>query len=174
MTTESEIAGLKRRLEALEAEGEIRKVVARYMEICDHLDENAPMDELGELFAKDAVWQGKKPKYAKDFGRHEGRDAIVKFLDTYRAPLPHFTSNVHFLTTEQITVKGQSAKGEWVMLQTPTFHEGSSYMLAARLYMDFIHEEGRWRISQFATENLFSKPIEGVWQEDTVLPIPQK
>ena len=172
-TYKSQIANLQTRLAALEAESEIRALVARYMEICDELGPTSPMDEVGSLFCKNAIWEGKGKRYSKAFGGHRGRHAIVTFLDTYRAPKPHFASNVHFLTSETLKVRGQKAEGSWVMLQTPSFASGESFVLAARLLLSFAHEDDAWRISRFETTNLFGRPIDGGWHSNAPIPIPQ-
>lgn len=164
---------LNDRIAALEAEGAIRRLVARYMEICDALDADAPMAELGALFTKDATWQGAGAKYGATFGGHRGREAIVAFLNSYCEPAPHFAANAHFLTSESIAVDGEAAEGSWVMLQTPTFAGGASFLMAARLNLTFKIEDGQWRIDRFATENLFSRPIDGGWNVDAPIPVPR-
>lgn len=171
-TYKAQINALQKRVAALEAESAIRAVVARYMEICDDLGPDAPMKELGQLFSKDAVWVGSGKAYKKAFGGHKGRDAIVAFLDTYRTPKPHFASNVNFLTSESLNVRGERATGSWVMLQTPSFAVGESFILAARLQLNFKFEDGAWRISQFQTTNLFGRPIEGGWHSSAPIPVP--
>lgn len=176
-TQTAQIAKLQLRMDALEAEGDIRRVVARYMEICDNLRPKSPMKELGELFCVQAIWEGAGKKYAQAFGGHKGRAAIVKFLQTYCAP-PLFSSNVHFVTTESLKVNknsgtsATSAKGNWVMLQTPSFANGESFVLAARLHLSFEKEDGCWRISRFKTTNLFGRPIEGGWHSKAPIPTP--
>lgn len=172
-TLESQIAQLQRDVRALQAEGEIRRVVARYMEICDDLGPDAPMDELGQLFCTEAVWEGKGKRYENAFGGHIGRAAIVAFLNTYAAPAPHFASNVHFVTTEHLTVDDDTAVGSWVMLQTPSFSNGESFVLAARLTLSFQVEDGAWRIARFKTTNLFGRPIDGGWHSKAPIPTPQ-
>ncbi len=173
MNDNIQISRLAKRVEALEAESAIRKLVARYMEICDALDEHAPMEELGSLFCKDAIWEGSGKKYAKSFGGHKGREAIVGFLDTYRTPNPHFASNVHFLTSEALAVDGETASGTWVMLQTPSFSSGESFVLAARLHLKFAFEDEKWRIQHFKTTNLLGRPIEGGWHSKAAIPTPK-
>lgn len=173
MNENIQISRLAKRVAALEAESAIRQVVARYMEICDSLDEHAPMEELGLLFCKDAVWEGSGKKYAESFGGHKGRQAIVSFLDGYRKPRPHFDSNVHFLTSEALAVDGEVASGTWVMLQTPSFASGESFVLAARLHLQFAYEEDCWRIQHFKTTNLFGRPIEGGWHSQATIPTPR-
>lgn len=171
-TYKSQIAKLMKRVDALESEAAIRGVMARYMEICDDLGPGTPMDELGALFSSKAVWEGAGKAYKDAFGDHVGRDAIVRFLDTYRHPEPHFVSNAHFLTSEVIEVSGRKAHGSWVMLQTPSFRTGESFILAARLSVDFKLEDGAWRISRFRTSNLLKRAIEGAWRTDAQLPTP--
>ncbi len=164
---------LLHRVARLEAEREIRAVMMRYMELCDRLDASTPMDELGALFAIDARWVGKGARYGKAFGGHEGRAAIVAMLDAYRGPAPHFALNAHFLGSETIAVDGDRATGNWMMLQTSTYADGRSDLRSARLDVQFAVEEGRWRISRFETENLFSRPVDR-WDDPAEVPVPDK
>ncbi len=172
MSEASEIRKLEERLAALEGESQCRRVLSRYMELCDHLDKDTRMEELGELFCEDAVWEGRGGKYGDAFGGHRGRAAIVAFLNSYREPEPHFASNAHFLTSEQLEADASSARGTWVMLQTPTFRDGSSFLMAARLRVSFRRDADTWRIERFATANLFSRPVEKGWEIEAALPVP--
>ena len=84
----------------------------------------------------------------------------------------HFSVNVHFLTSELIELSSaNSACGSWVMLQTSTFADGRSHLNAARLSVDFARAKGRWRMSHFRTENLFSRPVDA-WDVSAPLPVP--
>ena len=171
-TYRSQISKLQKQVHALEAESAIRRLVSRYMEICDDLKADAPLDELGSLFCKDAVWVGSGKKYSKTFGGHKGRKAIISFMQTYCEPKPHFAANVHFLTSESLYVRGQKASGSWVMLQTPSFSSGESFVLAARLNLEFAYEDEAWRIARFSTTNLFGRPIDGGWHSNAPIPTP--
>ena len=158
------------RLEALEAQAAIRRVMARYMELCDRLDAATPMAELGQLFTHDAEWAGQGEKYGAAFGGHVGRDAILAMLETYRQP-QHFAFNAHFLTSETINVTGATATGSWMMLQTSTFASGVSFLTSASLAVGFSLDGGAWRIARFATTNLFSRPV-SAWNDPSPLPVP--
>ena len=167
------LAAVTARLDRLEAESAIRTVMADYMRLCDRLDATTPMEELGSLFADDAVWGGRGARYGAAFGVHHGRDAILAMLDGYRRPIPHFTFNAHFLTSESIVVDGEGAAGTWVMLQTATYATGASDLRAARLHVAFVRQEERWRIHRFQTENLFSRPVDR-WDDPAPVPVPPR
>ena len=149
------------RLGRLEAESAARRVMARYMELCDQPDDGYDIAALGDLFATDAVWEGKGSKYGAAFGRHVGRRAIMDFIGSFRQP-PHFALNVHYLTSESISTGATGPEGRWVMLQLSRYADGRSSMLGARLEVKFAFEDGVWRIVRFQTENLFSAP----WDRD--------
>jgi hypothetical protein len=159
------------RLERLEAESAVRAVLARYMALCDTLDADTPMDELGGLFADDAEWVGAGTRHAAAFGAHRGRAAIVAMLDRYRGPTPHFAMNAHFLSSENITVTGGQARGGWMMLQTSTYADGSADLRAARLTVDFTRQD-RWRIARFETQGIFSRRVDR-WDDAAPLPVPE-
>jgi hypothetical protein len=131
------------------------------------------MEELGELFAIDAVWAGKGQRYGAAFGGHQGRAAIVSMLESYRGPTPHFAMNAHFLASETIKVAHDciTARGTWMMLQTSTYADGRSDLRSARLEVAFAVEDGRWRIARFETENLFSRPVDR-WDDPAPVPVP--
>ncbi len=171
MSDKATIAALTKRIERLEAEGEIRKTINRYMEICDTLSPDSPMDELAALFTDDASWGGKGARYDKAFGGHVGRGAITEFLKGYCDP-PHFTMNAHFLTSEVIQVDGDHADATWLMLQTPTFRNGESFLMSARLEVRFARREDRWLIQDFRTSNIFGRKMVGDWNDDLDVPTP--
>lgn len=159
------------RLEALEAESAIRRLVARYFQICDRLGPDTPFAELGELFTPGALWEG-KGRYAKAFGRYEGREAIVAMIRGYCLPTPHFTMTGHFFSAEDIAVDGATASGKWMMLQTSDYADGSSDFRSACLTMRFARDGTRWRIAHFLTENIFSRRVER-WSDAETIPVPE-
>lgn len=158
------------RLNRLEAESAIRRLVAGYFRICDDLGPKTPFDELGELFTDDAVWEG-RGRYAKAFGRYEGRAAIVAMIRSYCLPEPHFAMTGHFFSAEDIVVGGQAATGQWMMLQTSDYIHGKSDFRAAHLTMRFAQSGAAWRIAHFLTQNIFSRQVEH-WNDEASIPVP--
>lgn len=149
------------RLRALEAQNGVRKTIARYMALCDVPGRVLEGESLAALFCDDAVWEGIGPQYADKFGRLSGPREIVTMLQRYLPPTPHFTSNTHFLTSENIDVTGESAMGRWIMLQASSYVDGQAELISARLEVDFTrspHDETIWLIRHFRTERLFDAP----------------
>lgn len=164
-------AAVLERLASLEAEGETRRLVARYFRICDDLGPNTPFEELGELFTPDAVWEG-RGRYAKAFGRYEGRSAIVEMIRSYCLPEPHFAMTGHFFSAEDIRVESATAaSGNWMMMQTSDYADGRADFRAAQLSLRFALDGGCWRIAQFHTQNIFSRQVER-WNDEVSIPVP--
>ena len=172
MSDTETIEALTRRIEALENEKAVRACMNRYMYLCDRLGVGFELDELMVLFTEDATWEGKGGRYNKTFGRHQGAQAIRAMFAKYTVPPAHFRLNVHYLTSELITVNGASAQGSWVLLQPSTFSSGKSQLSSARLSVAFREEEGAWKIARFETEALFSRPVEQPWDSSDALPVP--
>ena len=140
------------------------------MALCDHLGPDTPLDALGGLFTRHAIWEGHGSRYAAAFGRHEGRVAIVAMLGGYADP-PHFAFNAHYLASEAIIVEGESATGRWMMLQASTYQSGASDLRSAELAIDFAVEDRLWRIAHFRTTNLFSRRVSD-WNDAVSIPVP--
>jgi hypothetical protein len=153
------LAALTERVTALEGERAVRNVLARYMTLCDQPCTDQSFPQLGDLFTADAVWEGVGELYTKTFGRQHGREAIVAFLGAYLAPSPHFKRNVHFLSSDQVSVDGERAHGQWLMMQASTYENGSSEAIGARLNIDFVRSAGQaWQMAHFRTQRLFCAP----------------
>ncbi len=169
MSNPVDLADLSARLSRLEAADAARRVTMRYFRLCDTLGPDTPLDELGALFARDAVWEG-RGRYRKAFGRHEGRDAIVAMLGSYTQP-PHFALNAHYLSSEDIDVVGEAVTGRWMMLQVSTYSDGRSDLRSAALTIEFVREEGSVRIARFVTENIFARDV-AAWNDEAPISVP--
>jgi ketosteroid isomerase-like protein len=166
------IAELRAHIDTLESQIAIRAVMSGYMRLCEHLGPETQLQELAELFTPEAQWLGIGQRYGATYGSHSGRAAILAMLGAYCNP-PHFAFNAHFLTSETITVSGNCGQGRWMMLQTATYAGGSSDLRSARLNVAFARTQGRWQISRFETENMFSRKIDH-WDDASTAPLPSK
>lgn len=162
---------LAARLARLEAAQAVRDTLARYMALCDVPLHAAYADgafpRVADLFTLDAVWEGVGRRAAGTFGSHHGAQAIAAFVQGYLPPSTHFQRNLHFLASEHITVAvdGQSARGQWLMLQLSSYGAGGAEAISARLTIDFAPApDGRWLMSHFRTERLECAPWHGSGQ----------
>lgn len=147
---------LLQRLATLEGESQVRRLMARYMDLCDVPRALAQVRELAELFSEDAIWEGVGSQTAQTFGQHQGREAIAAFVGGYLPPSEHFRLNLHYLTSESIVVDGSTARGQWIMQQICTYADGRSELFGTRLNVDFRCVDGAWLIAHFRTQRLFN------------------
>lgn len=153
---------LQARLARLEGEAAVRRLMARYMDLCDvPRDSRALQAELAGLFAEDAVWEGLGARAGQSFGRHEGRAAVAAFVAGYLPPAEHFALNLHFLGSESIEVGegGGTARGQWLMQQLSTYVDGRSELFGTRLNLDFRRVGEAWQIIHFRTRRLLAMPL---------------
>ena len=155
----SDFALLAERVAVLEAESALRLLVNRYMALCDVPGPAERAHALGQLFCEDACWQGIGSRYARKFGRIEGREAIVDMLMGYLPPSPHFQFNAHFLGGEQISIDGTTANGQWLMQQLSRYDAERGEAIVAALTLEFRQVDGTWLISAFTTERLDACPL---------------
>jgi hypothetical protein len=147
---------LLQRLATLEGESQVRRLMARYMDLCDVPRALTQVRELAELFSEDAIWEGVGSQTAQTFGQHQGREAIAAFVGGYLPPSEHFRLNLHYLTSESIVVDGSTARGQWIMQQICTYADGRSELFGTRLNIDFRFVDGAWLIAHFRTQRLFN------------------
>lgn len=164
---------LVERVATLEAEAEIRRLQARYMLLCDTpisehgvKDDAQRIDLIMALYAEDAVWEGVGSYYDGQFGRLEGKAAIRRHFEAFWGEKrdPALLLNVHYLTSEQIHVRGDGAEGQWVHCQPWIFSDGTSLLRSSRLNNAFRREpDGVWKITRTRTENVFVAPLKEGW-----------
>lgn len=150
---------LLQRLATLEGESQVRRLMARYMDLCDVPRALTHVSELARLFCIDAIWEGVGSQTAQTFGQHRGRDAVAAFVGGYLPPSDHFSLNLHYLTSESIVVDGYTAKGQWIMQQVSTYADGRSELFGTRLNIDFRCVDGAWLIAHFRTQRLFNTEL---------------
>lgn len=173
------VQALQDQVATLTAEAEIRRIQARYMFLCDTPcpefgveDDAERIERIVDLYAEDAVWEGVGAYYDNQFGRSVGKDAIRKHFQGFWGQKrdPALVLNVHYLTSEQIHVRGDEADGQWVHCQPWIFSDGSSLLRSSRLNNLFRKQDGVWKIARTRTENLFVAPLTAGWAES----VPEK
>lgn len=164
------VAELVREVAALRAEAEARRLLARYMFLCDSplpepgMDDEQRARAIGELFTDDAVWEGVGATQNQAFGKHLGGDAVAAhMLRFYTAENPKQVFNTHYLTAEQLRATPDGAEGNWVQFQPWMYDDGTSQLRSSRLHVRFRPTDAGWRICGYRTENLFVAPLPDHW-----------
>ena len=143
---------IERRLLALEAVEEIKRLKARY---CAYCDDDYDADGIANLFAEDAIWEG------GTFGRYNGRDEIRQFFVNAPAMLP-FT--VHMVMNPIIEVNGDTATGIWYLFQACTFAEGERAVWgSARYDEEYARVDGAWKFKNLKLSSHFWTPFDEGW-----------
>jgi hypothetical protein len=144
---------LLQRLDVLESESAIRRLMAEYQDARDF--STGSSTHIANLFTVNGIWEG-VGRLAEVLGSHQGREAIERRFST---PLPF---SVHFLTNESITIDGDTAVGRWRFLQS-TVYKGQAAWAAGRYHNDFVRIEGQWRFQHVRIDAIFVTPYEEGW-----------
>jgi len=170
----AQVQALSDQVQAMQAEADIRRLQARYMHLCDTPcpeagvdDDGVRIDRIVGLYTEDAVWEGVGAYYDNQFGRSVGHAGIRRHFEAFWGQKrdPALVLNVHYLTSEQIHVAGDTASGPWMHLQPWIFGDGSSLLRSSRLNNGFRRVDGVWKLSRTRTENVFVAPLAAGWAE---------
>ena len=135
---------LEQRLQRMEAESEIRRILVEYGAFLDSRNFAAYAD----LFAEDGEWVG-------GFGRFRGPEAIRAMLEeNLGQPEPGFInkSNFHMLTNPHITIEGDRAQvTSKYLFWSRSPEDRPAPMLAGRYVDEFVRRDGKWKIARRTT-----------------------
>lgn len=119
------------RIEDIEA---IKKLKARYCEICD--DMHNP-NRITSLFAEDGIWE------SPDFGKAQGHGAIWELFQGFQEM---FSFSQHNITNPIIDVNGDRATGIWYIMGPWDYTEdGREIWMTARYDDDYVKIDGAWK-----------------------------
>jgi len=174
-TLEAQVAGLAEEVRQLRAEAEARRLLGRYMFLCDSpLPEPGLSDEeraraIGALFTEDAVWEGVGGTHGAQFGRHIGPEAIAAHMTGfYTASNPRQIFNTHYLCAEQLWATPEGAEGQWVQFQPWIYDDGKALLRSSRLHVQFQDTARGWRIAHYRTESLFIADMPAGWTSSLI------
>jgi len=172
---QQQLSKLAVEVKALRAESAARRLLGRYMFLCDSpLPENDMSDEqrceaIADLFVEDAVWEGVGAAHGAQFGRKVGPEAIAAhMLQIYGARYPRQIFNTHYLCTESLTASAEEAEGTWVQFQPWIYDDGTSVLRSSRLHVRFRDTTHGWRIAHYRTENLFIAELPQDWTSSVI------
>jgi uncharacterized protein (TIGR02246 family) len=140
-STSADIASLRQRVQQLEDQEQIRRVLVAYGEHLDARDYAA----YASLFARDGVWTG-------GFGSATGPVAIQAMLEeNLGRPEAGFINrnSFHLMTTMVVEVAGDTATARSrYLFYTATSDNRPGASLAGRYEDEFVREDGKWKIKR--------------------------
>ena len=162
-------------VKVLRAESEARRLLGRYMFLCDSpLPEHQMSDEqrcqaIAGLFTEDAIWEGVGGTHGAQFGRKVGPAAIAEHMTGfYGVRDPRQIFNTHYLCSECLTATADTAEGTWVQFQPWIYDDGTSLLRSSRLHVRFRDTAVGWRIAHYRTENLFIADLPDTWTKSLI------
>lgn len=169
------LAQLQREVAALRAEAEARRLLGRYMFLCDtplpegEMTAEARAAAIGDLFAEDAIWEGVGGAHGAQFGRHIGPAGIAAHMTRfYAARDPRQVFNTHYVCSEQVWATEDGAEGNWVQFQPWIHDDGASILRSSRLHVSFRPTGSGWKIARYRTENLFIADLPDNWTKSLI------
>jgi hypothetical protein len=173
MSTELEamVISLKKEVEKLKAVNQIQNMMGRY----EYWLTSNQYENIARMFAKNSP--GVQAEL-NDSGVFKGYDGAWKlYVDIHKFMMqgpPVGKLTVHTLTTPVIEVAGdgQTARGLWISpgyLTAPNREEGApegsqqAFWLLEEYKVDFIKEDGEWKIWHFHLYRTFCTPYEKSW-----------
>ncbi len=160
----SEVAALRRRIEASESTLAIHALKARYAALVDRrfskgrvVDRptlDAVAAEAAQLFTTDAVWDG-----GPVLGRVTGRPAIA---DRLAAPTLAFAR--HFFVQPQLEVDGDTARGRWELLSPCRTADGVSSWMFGYEDDEYACVDGVWLHRSMTLTTVVMAPVADGWE----------
>lgn len=169
------VARLRREVDALTAEAQARRLLGRYMFLCDvplpeaGLSPEQRAEAIAALFTEDAIWEGVGGTHGAQFGRHVGpKEIAAHFGRFYAARDPQQIFNTHYVCTEQVWATPDGAEGQWVQFQPWIDDAGKSIIRSSRLHILFRPTEDGWKIARYRTESLFIADLPDNWTKTRI------
>lgn len=151
--TEQEITALARRVAVLEAQDQVRRLKARYMQWCDE----RRGAQIADLFWHDGIWEGRGGAIG---GQVLGAEAIGAMFAQSPARL---TFTVHYVTNESIEVAGDRATGTWKLFEPCTVRDQVAVWQGGRYEDEFQCRDGEWRFSRMTLFLEYRTPYDEGW-----------
>ena len=152
---------LERRIQALEDLEAIKKLKARYAQICDN---DYDPDDLAKLFTEDAEFVLTEKGVTE---RDKGKDAIRKRF----AVMPtRIAFAVHHFVQPYIEIKGNKAQGLWYMWTPATLADGQCVWGSGIEKDKYEKVNGEWLIAETHLTIFFRAPYGKGWGETRLGP----
>jgi len=149
---------LEKRMQVLEDLEALKKLKARYAQVCDDLYNP---DEMVKLFTEDAVWDG-----GEVWGVHKGKQAIYDF---FKGASSNLLFAIHYFSNPNITIQGNKAWGRWYLWQACTRYDNTPLWLAGYEDDEYMKIDGQWLQSRMRLTLLFLTPYDQGWVKKRIV-----
>ena len=153
-----------RRIQVLEDIEAIKKMKATFHGLCDQGYKD--LETIMDFFVEDGVWDG------ESFGTYEGRDAIRSFFAEAPKILPFVR---HQITNPIIEVNGDTATGQWYLLQPCTMavngEDGEKQAVwgSAKYNDTYVRANGQWKFQRLRVTLGFWSPFHQGWAQSWMI-----
>src|SRR5262249_4202593 len=117
-------------------------------------------------FWPDGVWEGRGGSAA---GETRGAEAIGAM---FAQRPPRLTFTVHYLTNESIQVDGNTATGQWKLLEPCTVRDQVAIWQGGRYEDTFECRDGEWRFSRLTLYLEYRTPFDEGWLRNRMADVP--
>ncbi len=174
MSLEATVAALAARVQRLEDESAIRRLMAEMLAKADERDHPRWGERLVAYYTEDGMWTS-GTGFAEVGMSERGRAALSrKFTAGTR-----ICESSHLLGSESITVEGDRANGTWLCFEPATLHgpddSREAVWVMGRYICEFRRDGAEWKVRTVRFEGIFCTPYEQGWAKErftSISPLP--
>jgi hypothetical protein len=161
----STLEALEKRIQALEDQEAIKRLKAKYAQLCDarydartlamksDVEVKSIAREIANLFTEDAVWDG-----GEKLGIARGKEEIYeRFVNSA------FRFAVHYFVMPDIRVEGNKAKARWYLFQAATNKENLAVWMSGVEDDEYAKIHDQWLQTSMKVTIYFLTPYDQGW-----------
>lgn len=161
------IDDLEKRVQGLEDLEAIKKLKAKYGQLCDDrydlqtmtMKKGADLDaiarQIANLYSEDGVWDG-----GEKLGIAQGREEIFQ-----RFKESAFKFAVHYFVMPDITIEGNKARARWYLLQAASLKDNNAVWLSGIEDDEYLKVNGQWLQTYMKVTIFFLTPYDQGWEK---------
>jgi len=161
----STLKDLEKRIQVLEDLEAIKKLKAKYGQLCDArydlqtmaMKNEAEVDaiarQIANFFSEDGVWDG-----GEKLGVARGREKIYQ-----RFKESAFQFAVHYFVMPDITIEGNKARARWYLLQAASLKDNTAVWMSGTEDDDYVKVNGQWLQTYMKVTLFFLTPYDQGW-----------
>jgi ketosteroid isomerase-like protein len=156
------VEDLRVRVQRLEDESAIRRLMSEILQKADDRDYPQWGERIVDYYTDDGQW--KSVAGFADVGMSErGKPALIKKFTTGT----RICESSHLLGSESIDVQGEEANGSWLCFEPATLkghgETREPVWIMGRYMVEFRRSEGRWKVRTMQYEGIFCTPYDKGW-----------